>query len=161
WDRARPLAEEVASFDPEVILPSNGGTSRAAIEAGASLKLIQQPAVGVDGIDLAAAKARGIPVCNAPAVNTDAVAHATLLLILALARRTKRATERFDRAEIGGPLGIELGGRTLGLIGAGQTASRVGRLAEAFGMSVRTIRSSNGREDFHALLAASDVVSIH
>src|SRR5262245_60248836 len=63
-DFSRPLAEEVR--DADVILPSNATVDRAAIEAAQRLVLIQQPAVGYEAIDLTAARARNVPVCNAP-----------------------------------------------------------------------------------------------
>src|SRR5688572_2326996 len=72
WDRRRPLALEVPTVD--VLLPSNGPIDAAVIAAATRLRLIQQPAAGVDNIDRAAARARGIPVCNAPGANPVAVA---------------------------------------------------------------------------------------
>src|SRR5262245_49416474 len=84
-DRRRPLAPQLSSV--EVALPSNARFGREEIEAAPRLRLIQQPAVGHEGIDLDAARARGIPVCNAPGINTAAVAQAALLLLLGLARR--------------------------------------------------------------------------
>src|SRR5688500_12887350 len=119
WDRRRPLAAEVAAID--VLLPSNGGIDAEVIAAASELRLIQQPAAGVENIELAAAALRGVPVCNAPGANHIAVAEAALLLLLSLARRAPQAAAAFGRAEIGGPLGIELHGRTLGIVGNGRT----------------------------------------
>jgi lactate dehydrogenase-like 2-hydroxyacid dehydrogenase len=85
WDRAaRPLVDELR--DAQVILPSNGRIDAAAVAAPRDLRLIQQPAAGYEAIDLDAARARGVPVCNAPGVNAAAVAELTLLLLLGLAR---------------------------------------------------------------------------
>src|SRR5687767_1585825 len=78
WDRAaRPLADELR--DADVILPSNARIDAAAIAAPRDLRLVQQPAAGYEGIDLDAARARGVPVCNAPGTNARAVAEMTLL----------------------------------------------------------------------------------
>jgi D-3-phosphoglycerate dehydrogenase len=159
WDRRRPLEEAAREF--EVLLPSNGGASRSVIEASPRLRLIQQPAVGVDGIDLEAAKERGIPVCNAPGTNSDSVAQAALLLMLALARRLKEAETAFERAEIGEPLGVELSGKVLGLIGLGRSGGRLKAAAEALGMRVLSVRSTDGEAELDALLAAADFVSLH
>jgi D-3-phosphoglycerate dehydrogenase len=158
-DIARPLVEEVK--DAQVILPSNAVIGREAIEAARSLILIQQPAVGHEGIDLEAAKTRGIPVCNAPGTNSASVAEAAMLLLLACARRYRVAERSFAAATIGTPLGIELEHKTLGLVGLGQSGARVERAALALGMKVLPVRSTSTREDFEAMLSVSDFVSIH
>lgn len=158
-DTARPITEELR--DCEVILPSNARIDAAAIAAPKDLVLIQQPAVGHEGIDLDAARARGVPTCNAPGGNNIAVAEEALLFILALARRLRGARRSFEAARIGVPLGVELSGKTLGLVGLGGSGARVARAAEALGMKVINVRSSSSRADFEAMLAASDFVSIH
>src|SRR5215831_6122 len=117
-DPERPLAAELA--DADVILPSNCPIDAAAMAAPSRLILIQQPAAGYDGIDLAAAQSRGVPVCNCPGVNAQAVAETVLLLLLSLARRAPLARRAFAEARIGTPVGFELGGRRLALIGEGK-----------------------------------------
>lgn len=159
WDRRVPLTE--ALREVEVILPSNATIDAAAIAAPRDLRLIQQPAAGIDGIDLAAAAARGVPVRNAPGTNHQAVAEAALLLILMLARRYRQAAAAFEAASIGAPLGLELGGRTLGIVGYGRAGQALGRAATGLGMTVRSVRSGDGRAALLEMLAASDVVSIH
>jgi len=158
-DTAKPIVEELREC--EVILPSNARIDAEAIAAPKNLVLIQQPAVGHEGIDLAAARARGVPVCNAPGANTSSVVDATMFLILALARKTRVAARTFAEARIGVPLGVELEGKTLGLVGNGGSGSRVKRAAEGLGMHVRFVRSSDDRAAVLAMLAASDFVSIH
>lgn len=159
WDRAAPLPE--ALRDANVILPSNAPVDRAAIEAPERLLLVQQPAVGTDGIDLAAARDRGVPVCNAPGTNPPSVAEAALFLMLALARRLKRAERAFAEARIGVPLGVELCGKTLLVVGLGQSGSRLARAAEALGMRVLAARSSTPRADLLAMCTQTDVLSVH
>src|SRR5262252_5210632 len=88
-DPGRPLATELA--DADVILPSNCPIDAAALAAPRRLLLLQQPAAGYDGIDLAAARAHGVPVCNCPGVNANAVAETVLLLLLSLSRRVPLA----------------------------------------------------------------------
>jgi phosphoglycerate dehydrogenase-like enzyme len=159
WDRSRPLAAEVAAVD--VLLPSNGLIDAEVIAAGRQLRLIQQPAAGVENIDRAAARARGIPVCNAPGANVVAVAEATLLLLLALARRAPAAAAAFGRAEIGGPLGIELAGRTLGIVGHGRTGRAVAERAAALGMRVEILGRRADAAERARFFAACDAVSLH
>jgi phosphoglycerate dehydrogenase-like enzyme len=159
WDRSVPLPE--ALRDANVILPSNGPVDRAAIEAPARLLLVQQPAVGTDGIDLAAARARGVPVCNAPGTNPPSVAEAALFLMLALARRWRRAERAFAEARIGEPLGVELCGKTLLVVGLGQSGSRLAAAAQGLSMRVLAARSSTSRAELLAMCTQADVLSVH
>jgi phosphoglycerate dehydrogenase-like enzyme len=158
-DFSIPLADDLA--DVHVILPSNARMDATAIQRSPHLVLIQQPAAGYEAIDLDAARARGVPVCNAPGANDRAVAEAALFLLLALVRRYPEARRAFDRAAIGAPLGRELDGMTLGLIGLGRTGRRLKHMAEALGMQVLAVQSSSSRDDLDRLLEAADAVSIH
>ncbi len=102
------------------------------------LEVIGRAGVGIDNIDLAAASKRGIAVFNAPGGNTNAASELTMALILALARRLPEADRsiregRWDRASF---KGIELKGRTLGLVGAGRIGGEVARRCKVFGMEV-------------------------
>ncbi len=145
--------------------------SAAMIAAAVRLRLIQKIGVGVNTIDLEAAKARAIPVCNLPGTNTRAVAELTLALMLATLRRLPR----FDAALRGGVwsdpvmqdgLG-ELGARTVGLVGYGAIPRLLAPVLAALGCRVvYTARSARPdavgeRRPLHALLAESDVVSLH
>jgi phosphoglycerate dehydrogenase-like enzyme len=158
-DLARPLEDEVR--DAHVILPSNASLSAEAINAPPDLLLIQQPAAGYEAIDLDAARRRGVPVCNAPGCNSQAVVEAALLLMLALARRLPRAQHDFSRRRIGEPVGSELAGRTLGVVGLGRIGARLAEIAGRLGMQVLAVRSSSSRADLNDLLARSDFVSLH
>lgn len=161
WDRARPLADELAAAPPDVILPSNGRLDAAAIAAAPGLRLIQQPAAGVDGIDLAAAAARGVPVCNAPGANQTAVAECALLLLLLCARRWPVARAAFERGVIGAPVGVELAGRRLLVIGRGRTGAALADRARALGLDVHLTGSTTTRAELLAELGAADAVSLH
>ncbi|MCK6550112.1 hypothetical protein L6R52_30030 [Myxococcota bacterium] len=154
-----PVRDAIRGAD--VVLPSNGRITAIELDASPSLRLVQQPAAGYDGIDLAAARARGVPVCNTPGANAGSVAEAALYLLLALARRAPAAAKTFRAAEIGAPLGVELEHKTLLVIGAGQTGGRVARLGEALGMHVLTARSTTTRAELLARLARADAVSLH
>jgi phosphoglycerate dehydrogenase-like enzyme len=159
WDRVQPLVEVVRDVD--VLLPSNAHITADIIAAATQLRLIQQPAAGTEGIDRAAAIARGIPICNAPGTNQIAVAECALYLLLALARRAPIAAQRFAAREVGVPLGIELSGRTLGIIGMGRTGKALADRARALGMNVRALERGAGAEQRREFFAACDAISIH
>src|ERR671912_2268679 len=108
--------------DADVLLHVLERVTASAIAQGPNLRLIQKLGVGVDTIDLDAARARGIAVCNMPGANTRAVAELTLLLMLATLRQLS-ALDRQTRAGHGWSLEPalldqlgELGGRTVGLV---------------------------------------------
>ncbi|BCG26919.1 glycerate dehydrogenase [Pseudomonas tohonis] len=116
----------------------------AAIAELPDLKLILVSATGTNNIDLAAARARGITVCNCQGYGTPSVAQHTLMLLLNLATRfvDYREAVRQDHWQkatqfclLDFPI-VELEGKTLGLLGHGELGSAVARLAEAFGMRV-------------------------
>lgn len=138
-----------------------------------NLRLIQKIGVGVNTIDLDAAKARGIKVANMPGTNTRAVAETTLLLMLAALRRL----HVYDQAIRGGAgwaldsalldeIG-ELGGRTVGLIGYGAVAQMLTPMLLALGARViytsRAAKSGASVEwrELPELLKESDIVSLH
>lgn len=158
-DHSRPIDEEVAGAN--VILPSNAYIGASTINAPRDLLLIQQPAVGIEVVDLEAAKARGVPVCNAPGSNADAVAQNALFLMLAVARRLPEAQRAFAEVRIGVPLGRELTGKVMGVIGLGKSGSRLARAGEALGMEVIGVRSSSTRAELENLLERSDFISLH
>ena len=159
WDRSQPLERVVDGY--EVLLPSNGAITADVIASASQLRLIQQPAVGSENIDLEAARARGIPVCNAPGQSGPAVAELALFLMLALLRRAPEAQAAFACATIGSTIGRELAGRTLGIVGMGVTGTALARLGEGIGMKVTAMRSSRTDAEWEKFLREADVVSLH
>jgi phosphoglycerate dehydrogenase-like enzyme len=141
------------------------------ITAAPRLQLIQKIGVGVNTIDLDAAKARGIAVCNLPGTNARAVAELTLALMLAVLRRLPRFDAAMRRGEWSDPAlqdGIgELGGRTVGLVGYGAIPRLLAPVLAALGCrliyTARTPHSDAVGEwrSLDALLSESDVVSLH
>ena len=143
------------------------------IAAAPRLKLIQKIGVGVNTIDLEAARRRGVKVANMPGTNTRAVAELTLLLMLAALRRVPTcdaATRRGDGWRLEPALfdGLgELGGRTVGLVGYGAVARMLTPMLRALGARVlytsRRRKAEAGAEwrSREALLAESDIVSLH
>jgi len=159
WDRRAPLASVVADID--VLLPSNAAITPEVIAAARRLRLIQQPAAGVEHIDRAAAAARGIPICNAPGTNHVSVAEAALFLLLAVARRAPVAARAFAARQVGLPLGIELAGKTLGVIGMGRAGTAVAERARCFGMTVLGLEQGASPTERTAFFAACDAITIH
>lgn len=137
------------------------------------LRLIQKIGVGVNTIDLAEAVRRGVAVCNMPGTNAPAVAEMTIALMLAALRRLNefdRTARRSDGwricAGVEARLG-ELGGRTVGLIGAGAVARRLAHVLAAMDANV-VYWNRTEKSDFpgrfllmEELLATSDIVSLH
>ena len=140
------------------------------------LRIVANVAVGYNNVDIVAAEMRGVLVTNTPGVLTDATADLTWALILAAARRVVEGVDLVRSGRWTGwhpeqLLGLELRGRTLGLLGAGRIGQAVGRCAPAFGLRVvyaaRTPKPDFERDtgatrvDISRLLAESDVVSLH
>lgn len=131
--------------------------------AGSQLRVVANYAVGIDNVDLAAARERGVVVSNTPGVLTNATAEHAIGLMLALLRRIgegDRALRRGDEWEWGPDfmVGESLEGKDVLVVGPGRIGRRVAELAEAHGA-----RSSfAGRDDdLLALLAGADVVTLH
>jgi glyoxylate reductase len=156
------LASEPDGAAGLVAVPSVLVDAALLDRAGPELRIVANYAVGVDNVDLAAARARGVVVTNTPDVLTRATAEHTLALLLALVRRVVEGDRLLRRRE---PWRIEptfmlgrgLPGRTLGIVGAGRIGREVARLAEALGMQTLTA----GRDDGLDEVLGADVVSLH
>lgn len=170
---AGEVARILAAEPVDAVISRTVALSGAAIAACPTLKVISKHGVGVSNIDVQAATARGIPVYVTPGANARSVAELTLALMFAAARRVawmdrELHAGRWSRAQDG----IELHGRTLGLVGFGQVARRVATVCLALGMPVVAFDPAlAGRaspvagvalaDSLDALLAASDVLSLH
>lgn len=130
--------------------------------------------VGLDSVDISAATARGILVCNVPDYCTDEVATHALALLLAMERQLPRMVNRLRAGEWDEPDRYDirrLRGRSLGLLGFGRIAQRVGALGAAFGLDVFAhdpyVSPERAREagatwvTFDSLFANSDYLSLH
>lgn len=127
----------VADFDGLAVRSATKVTA-AVIEAATKLKVIGRAGIGVDNIDLAAASQRGIVVMNAPFGNAITTAEHTIAMLFAVARQIPAAdlSTRAGKWEKSRFLGIELHGKTLGVIGAGNIGSIVAERALGLGMRV-------------------------
>lgn len=146
----------------------------ATLAANPQLKLILVSATGTNNVDLAAARAQGITVCNCQGYGTPSVAQHTLALLLALATRLcdyqqAVAAGQWAKASqfclLDFPI-VELEGKTLGLLGHGELGGAVARLAEAFGMRVLSgqIPGRPARADrlpLDELLPQVDALTLH
>lgn len=134
--------------------------------------LIARTGIGLDGIDLEAARARGIAVTHTPDGPSDSVAELTIGLILTAARQIARADREIRAGRWTRRTGVLLRGRTVGVVGLGRCGSRVARLLRPFGCGVlgvdidaaaaaRAAAEEVVIVDLPTLLARSDVVTLH
>lgn len=149
-------------LDSDILLQADG------------LRLVCIAATGTNNVDLAAAAAKNITVCNVRAYATASVVEHVFLLILALSRRLQEYRAAVSRGDWQTAQGFclldypirELSGQTLGIVGFGELGRGVARMGEAFGMRVLVAQrpgspATPGRTPLGELLAAADVVSLH
>lgn len=158
----------------EVVVSNKVLLDAAAINASPYLRLICVAATGTNNIDLQAASARGIPVCNVTAYATPSVVQHVFMLILNLLRRFSEYRQALQKGRWQQSTHFclldytieELTGKTLGIIGFGELGQAVARTAEQFGMRVLVAQSLHappqpGRVPLPELLKEVDVLSLH
>jgi D-3-phosphoglycerate dehydrogenase len=166
------LISIIGEYDALIVRSQTKVTSQV-IEAGRKLQIIGRAGVGVDNIDVDAATRHGIIVVNAPTGNTISAAEHSVALMMALARNIPQAnsvlkTGAWRRNDF---MGVEVRGKTLGLIGLGNVGSEVARRAHAMEMRVIAndpfISADHARNlqvelvPFKQLLKDSDFISLH
>jgi phosphoglycerate dehydrogenase-like enzyme len=169
-DRDR-FAREMA--DADILLHVLEPVTADVIAAAPRLKLIQKIGVGINTIDLKAARAHGVAVANMPGTNSQAVAEMTLALMLAALRRIP-VLDRATRAGRGWSLDEatfdsagEISGRTIGLVGYGEVSRRLAPVLAALGAEIIYAARAEkadavGRQrSLDELLAEADIVSLH
>jgi D-3-phosphoglycerate dehydrogenase len=131
------LREALRDYDG-LIVRSETNVTPELMDAANGLRVVGRAGVGVDNIDVSAATARGIVVMNAPDGNTITTAEHTIALLVSLARRVPQANEslRAGRWERKRFIGVELQGKTLGIVGLGRIGRTVAVRARAFGMNI-------------------------
>lgn len=137
--------------------------NRSLIQNTPSLKYIVVSGVGYNNVDLEAASAADIVVCNCPKHNVNAVAEYTIALIFAVTRQIVAANFalRNNQWNPGSYKGVELCGKKLGLIGQGSIGSSVAKLAEAIEMQVESVNSRSSAEEIDRLISTCDILSLH
>ena len=151
-----------------------GQVTREVFEQLPNLKLIVTRSVGYDHIDLAEAKKRGIPVCNVPDYGAHMIAEQVFGLLLAVARNIIRGNNRYKQEHLFSDQslqGIELRGKTLGVIGTGRVGLHSVRIAKGFEMRViahdvfqnqaAAEELGFGYASLERVLAESHVVTLH
>lgn len=178
YDRTDSEEEAIARIgNAEIILTNKVPITESLLAACPSIRLICEQATGYNNIDCAAARKRGIPVCNVPSYSTDSVAQLTFALLLEICHNVGLHSAQVHQGKWcdspvfcfwSAPL-TELKGKTLGIIGLGCIGQAVAKIAAAFGMRVLAYSRTRRAEcetlaqyvELEELLTQSDVVSLH
>ena len=173
FDRTAPGDVAARAADADAVLTNKAIVGREQIAKLPRLKYVGVLATGFNIVDVAAARERGIPVCNVPEYSTPNVVQATWALILELANRVGHHDRTVHEGHWAachdfcywhGDL-VELAGRTLGIVGHGRIGRGVAAVGRAFGMRVIHHRRQGGGDpacvDLDTLFRESDVVSLH
>jgi D-3-phosphoglycerate dehydrogenase len=167
------LVEAIAPYDA-LVVRSQTQVTADVIAAGENLKVVARAGIGLDNVDVEAATRRGVMVVNAPQSNIVSAAEHTIALLLAQARNIPRANAdlKKGRWERSAYEGIELQGKTLGVIGLGRVGALVSQRAAAFGMRIIAfdpyVPKERAKEmgvelmpTLEALLVQADLITIH
>ena len=153
-----------------VVIRSSTNLTKEILKNAKKLIIIARCGVGIDNIDIEFAKSQNIAVTNSPKANLISVVELTVALIINASRKISLADKnvkdgKWDRSKF---LGIELSGKTLGIIGFGKVGQLVAERMKSFGMSiifydpfVNEWYGSEKKKELDELLQVSDVVSIH
>jgi len=165
------LAAEIGGYDA-IVIRSATKVRAAILDAADRLRLVVRAGVGLDNVDVAHAEAKGIVVRNTPAASSNSVAELALGHILSLARHIGRGTVslRAGKWEKKALKGVEIDGKTLGILGIGRIGCSLARKATALGMRVIAydaflqacpVPGLAEMVDMDRLLAESDFISLH
>lgn len=169
---AEELGQALRDFDG-LVVRSETKVTAALMDAAQRLRAVGRAGVGVDNIDVPAATARGIVVMNAPDGNTITTAEHTMAMLVALARRIPQANAslkagRWERKQF---VGVELYGKTLGIVGLGRIGRTVAARARGFGMHILAFDPFIGPEQARDLelqmvpldevLSRADFLTVH
>ena len=171
-DERFAVVQELA--DAEIVVTrAHVRVTRALLDAAPRLELIAQGTSGIDNIDVAAARERGIEIINLPGENANAVAEMVLAFMLMMTRTIPRYTEEMRRGVFHRDdcaTRHELRHYRLGIVGLGEVGRRVARLAGAFGVPVTAFdpyiddfaaRGATAAASLDALLESSDILTLH
>ena len=177
YDRT-PASEILARIgNAEAVYTNKTPLTRETILACPNLKFIGVLATGYNVVDVAAAKERGIPVCNVPTYGTAAVGQFAIAMLLEICHHVAHHSEAVHEGRWSNNLDwcfwdyplIELEGKTMGIIGFGRIGQRTGEIAKALGMRVLAFdayqndagKAIGSYVDLDTLLKESDVISLH
>jgi D-3-phosphoglycerate dehydrogenase len=168
------LAQRVAAYDPTLLIVRSTKVNADTLKAGKQLKVVIRAGSGVDNIDVAAAKQRGVKVANCPGMNAVAVAELVMGLMIALDRRiadnvADLRAHKWNKKEYSKARGLK--DSTLGIVGLGRIGSEVAKRALAFDMNVLwydVLPDVQGpehpkckRTELNRLFREADVVTLH
>jgi D-3-phosphoglycerate dehydrogenase / 2-oxoglutarate reductase len=172
YDTDGPIEEQIKGFDC-VVVRSATKITKEVIEAADKLKLVVRAGVGLDNVDIDAAKAKGVVVQNTPEAPTVSVAEMVFSLMFSLARNITQAdssmkAERWDKKKL---KGTELWNKTLGIVGFGRIGQEVAKRANAFDMDVLAYdvididdackKFGAKRSDLNTIIEQADYISLH
>jgi phosphoglycerate dehydrogenase-like enzyme len=170
YENERALVSYLAAYDIVVPIRERTLLSRSVLEALPRLRLIALTGRSIGQVDLAAARDHGIVVTDTPGSGSSAP-ELTIALMLALARHIPHHDRGMRSGQWETRLGVELSGKTLGILGLGRVGSRVARVANAVGMTVlaagltltdeRAEQAGATRVTIDHLFSHSDVVTVH
>lgn len=154
-DRAKEILSEIAEVDvlptmsedeyveninkyDAIMIRSSSKITKRIIDSSTHLKIIGRAGVGVDNIDVEASTAKGIVVVNSPNGNTIAAAEHTIAMMMSMARHIPEASKRLHEGDWNKKnlTGVEIFGKTLGVIGLGKIGFHVAKIAKAMGMNI-------------------------
>ena len=173
YDASSPEEAKERSADADVIIINKIKVTREIMESSDSLKLVCVFATGFDNVDIAAAREKGIAVCNVPGYSTDSVVLFTVSKVLALCSHLFEYNGFVKSGEYSAsgvpnrltPVYHELSGKTWGIIGYGNIGRAVGRVAEALGAKVivnkRTPSDDATCVDIDTLCRESNIITVH
>jgi D-3-phosphoglycerate dehydrogenase len=171
---AEELERSVASYNILLVRGRTKVTARVIELGSPNLKIVGRAGVGLDNIDLEAAARHGVKVLNTPEAPTNAVAELVIGMMICLARNIP-AADRVVRSG-GWPkhagMGLELAGKTLGVVGFGRIGRRVAEIAHAIGMTVQAYdiieiptqvleKTRTKLVDLETILKTSDFITLH
>lgn len=157
--------------DSDIVIIANNSYPKEAFENAENLKLINVAFTGIDHVDTEAAKEKGVKVANAAGYSDQSVAELVIGLIINVYRQITVGNEDIRKVDFPGPIqGIELKGKTVGIIGTGNIGLRVAELLKAFGVKLIAYSNSEKPEGIELgieykslddVMTESDIVTIH
>ncbi|GEM_PF-93853 len=167
----RELLEALEEYEV-LVLRGRLRVDEEVLERGSRLRVVARAGTGLDNIDLRAAAARGVKVVNAPEGAVESVAELAIGLMICAARMMPQLCWSVKQGSWERPLGVELAGKTLAIVGLGRIGARVAALARCLGMRVVAydkrdvsrrcaLLGAEAAASLHEALSRADVISLH